>query len=37
VYGEGEHAVVALDGIDLSIRRGDIHGIIGMSGRASPR
>lgn len=32
VYGEGENAVVALDRIDLSIRRGDIHGIIGMSG-----
>ncbi len=32
VYGEGEGAVVALNGIDLSIRRGDIHGIIGMSG-----
>ena len=32
VYGEGEGAVVALDRIDLSIRRGDIHGIIGMSG-----
>ena len=32
VYGAGEGAVVALDRIDLSIRRGDIHGIIGMSG-----
>ena len=32
VYGEGDGAVVALDRIDLSIRRGDIHGIIGMSG-----
>jgi D-methionine transport system ATP-binding protein len=32
VYGEGEGAVVALERIDLTIRRGDIHGIIGMSG-----
>jgi D-methionine transport system ATP-binding protein len=32
VYGSGEGAVVALDGIDLTIHRGDIHGIIGMSG-----
>ena len=32
VYGTGAGAVTALDGIDLSILKGDIHGIIGMSG-----
>lgn len=32
VYGAGEGAVTALSGVDLLIRRGDIHGIIGMSG-----
>ena len=32
VYGTGSTAVTALDGINLTIRRGDIHGIIGMSG-----
>ena len=32
VYGTGVGAVTALDGIDLSILKGDIHGIIGMSG-----
>ena len=32
VYGTGAGAVTALNGIDLSILKGDIHGIIGMSG-----
>jgi len=32
VYGTGAGAVTALDGINLSILKGDIHGIIGMSG-----
>ena len=32
VYGVGESAVTALCDVDLSINKGDIHGIIGMSG-----
>ncbi len=32
VYGAGPSAVTALGGIDLTILKGDIHGIIGMSG-----
>ena len=32
VYGVGANAVTALNGINLSILKGDIHGIIGMSG-----
>ena len=32
VYGSGADAVTALDNINLTIRKGDIHGIIGMSG-----
>jgi len=33
IYGaSGPDAVVALDRVDLTVRRGDIHGIIGMSG-----
>ncbi len=32
VYGTGAGAVTALNGINLSILKGDIHGIIGMSG-----
>ena len=32
VYGNGQTAVAALDHVDLSVMRGDIHGIIGMSG-----
>lgn len=32
VYGVGANAVTALNGINLSIYKGDIHGIIGMSG-----
>ena len=32
VYATPDGEVVALDGIDLSIRRGQIYGIIGMSG-----
>ena len=32
VYGTGAGAVTALNSIDLSVLKGDIHGIIGMSG-----
>ena len=32
IYGSGANAVTALGGIDLTILKGDIHGIIGMSG-----
>ena len=32
VYGGGATAVAALDNVNLSVMRGDIHGIIGMSG-----
>ncbi len=32
VYGSGATAVTALDNIDLTVQRGDIHGVIGMSG-----
>jgi len=32
VYGTGATAVTALDNIDLTVQRGDIHGVIGMSG-----
>ena len=32
VYGSGASAVAALDDVSLTIRKGDIHGIIGMSG-----
>ena len=31
-FGQGEAAVTALDGIDLSIEKGEIDGIIGLSG-----
>ena len=31
-FGQGEAAVTALDGIDLSIEKGEIYGIIGLSG-----
>ena len=31
-FGQGEAAVTALDGIDLSIEKGEISGIIGLSG-----
>lgn len=32
VYGSGPNAVTALNHINLTIQKGDIHGIIGMSG-----
>ena len=32
IYGSGASAVAALDDVSLTIRKGDIHGIIGMSG-----
>jgi len=32
VYGEGERAVVALDGVDLEVAAGEIHGVVGRSG-----
>lgn len=32
VYGRGAQKVVALDGIDLTIKQGEIFGIIGLSG-----
>lgn len=32
VYGSGPNAVTALNNINLTIRKGDIHGVIGMSG-----
>jgi len=32
IYGQGEDKVVALDGIDLTIKEGEIFGIIGLSG-----
>ncbi|WP_425528753.1 methionine ABC transporter ATP-binding protein [Buchananella hordeovulneris] len=32
VYGRGENAVVALDGIDMRVPAGAIHGIVGQSG-----
>ena len=32
VYGSGATAVTALDNINLTVNKGDIHGIIGMSG-----
>ncbi len=32
VYGTGESAVTALSNVDLTIRKSEIHGIIGMSG-----
>ncbi len=32
VYGTGEGAVVALHSVNLTVNKGDIHGIIGMSG-----
>ena len=31
-FGQGEAAVTALDGIDLSIEKGELYGIIGLSG-----
>lgn len=32
IYGKGAHQVVALNGIDLTIKQGEIFGIIGLSG-----
>ncbi|WP_245993171.1 methionine ABC transporter ATP-binding protein [Xylanimonas allomyrinae] len=32
VYGSGERAVTALAGIDLTVRAGEIHGVVGRSG-----
>jgi len=32
VYQKGEQAIHAIDGIDLTIEKGDIYGIIGLSG-----
>ncbi|MDO4547140.1 MAG: ATP-binding cassette domain-containing protein [Clostridia bacterium] len=32
IFGEGEKSVTALKNVNLSVRKGDIHGIIGMSG-----
>ncbi len=32
VYGAGDRAVVALDGVDLAVRPGEIHGVVGRSG-----
>ncbi|MEV7972092.1 ATP-binding cassette domain-containing protein [Cellulomonas sp. NPDC089187] len=32
VYGAGDRAVVALDGVDLSVLPGEIHGVVGRSG-----
>ena len=32
VYGDGERAVVALDGVDLTVGPGEIHGVVGRSG-----
>ncbi len=32
VYGAGAERVAALQNVNLTVRRGDIHGIIGMSG-----
>lgn len=32
IYGSGAAQVTALQGVNLSVKRGDIHGIIGMSG-----
>jgi D-methionine transport system ATP-binding protein len=32
IYGHGKNKVVALDGIDLNIKPGEIFGIIGLSG-----
>ncbi len=32
IYGSGQTAVAALNGVSLTVKKGDIHGIIGMSG-----
>lgn len=32
VYGSGDRAVVALDGVDLAVQPGEIHGVVGRSG-----
>ena len=32
VYSKGDQIVKALDGVDLHIEKGDIYGIIGLSG-----
>jgi len=37
VFGEGEARVVALRGIDLTIRRGDFVAILGASARCGRR
>ena len=35
IYGEGETAVHALDGVDFTVRRGEFVAIVGRSGSAA--
>lgn len=37
VFGTGDSAVTALSGIDLSVKAGEIFGIIGLSGAGKAR